>query len=94
MCVWLCERSIKIIPSKLVQYDRIALIREDKREELIADLKERLGLDVLSVEVGAVDFLRDMAVLKVYYRQGSNHPDTEVNDKLKLTNEDFKKVGE
>ena len=94
LCVWICARSIKVMPSKLVQYDRIALIHQDRKEELVADLKERTGLDVVRVEVGAIDFLRDMAVLKVYYRQDDKHPETELNEKLKLTNEDWRNVGE
>ena len=41
--------------------------------DLLKDLKDRLGLDIIDVEVGAVDFLRDTAMLKVYYgdRKGS-----------------------
>ena len=54
--------------SRLVCYDRIELIRPERREELIADLERRLGHKVLRVEVGNVDFLRDVAFLKVYYR--------------------------
>lgn len=54
--------------SKLVCYERIELIRPDRRAELIADLEQRLGHKVLRVDVGNVDFLRDVAYLKVYYR--------------------------
>ena len=53
--------------SRLVCYERIELIRPERRGELIADLEERLGHKVLRVDVGNVDFLRDVAVLKVYY---------------------------
>ena len=59
-------------------YDKIELISPDKREELIADLKKRTGLDITKVEVGAIDFLRDMTVLRVHYRStdsGSNSVD-------------------
>jgi len=94
LCVWICERSISVTPSKLVQYDRIALIHQDRREELVADLKERTGLNVVRVEVGAIDFLRDMAVLRVYYNKDNVHPDSELNEKLKLSNDDLRKVGE
>ena len=52
---------------KFVQYDKIELIPLERRAELIADLEERLGLKVLRVEVGAVDFLKDSAMLRVYY---------------------------
>ncbi len=54
--------------SRLVCYERIELIQPERREELIADLEKRLGHKVLRVEVGSVDFLRDVAFLKVYYR--------------------------
>ena len=39
----------------------------DKRDEMIADLEKRLGHKVNKVEVGHVDFLRDVAFVKVYY---------------------------
>jgi hypothetical protein len=53
--------------SKLVCYERIELIRPEHRKELIADLEHRLGHKVNRVEVGNVDFLRDVAFLKVFY---------------------------
>jgi len=65
--VWLCEKKLKVEPYKYVQYDRIELVKPERREDLLADLRERLGLDVYRVEMGGVDFLRDMAVLKVFY---------------------------
>ena len=55
------------INTKLVQYDRTDLIKANKKDELIADLKERTGLDITEVEVGHIDFLKDAAMLKVYY---------------------------
>ena len=53
---------------KLVQYDRIELIKPDRRAELLADLRERTGLDIVKVEIGGIDFLRDMSVVKIYYQ--------------------------
>ena len=61
--IWLCEHRLKLEPSKLVQYDRLELIKPDRSEDLKADLEMRLGLKVRKVEVGAIDMLRDMAVL-------------------------------
>ena len=62
------EGTLKVDASKLIQYDRIELIKPERRQELVADLRERTGLDVLNVEIGAIDFLRDMAMLRVYYK--------------------------
>ena len=39
----------------------------EKRDELIADLKERLGIDVIRVEIRRIDFLRDTANLRIFY---------------------------
>ena len=83
------ECMLKVSATKLVQYDRIELIKPERREELKADLEERLGVKVLKVEVGAVDFLRDMAVLRVSY-EGKNASD--INNKLKLKDTDYAHV--
>ena len=83
------ERLLKVDASKLVQYDRIELIKPERREELIADLEERLGLKVISVRVGAVDFLRDMAVLRIYY-EGNDCGD--VKNMLKIKNTEYASV--
>ena len=52
---------------KFVKYDNIDLIQPEHYEELKADLEKRLGLKINRVEVGAVDFLKDMAMLRVFY---------------------------
>lgn len=53
--------------TKTVVYDRIDLIKPERKEELKADLHDRLGLEILDVEVGGVDFLRDSTILRVHY---------------------------
>lgn len=55
------------VMSKLVQYDRIDLIVPEKRDEMIEDLTKRTGLKIKNVEIGHIDFLKDSAMLKVYY---------------------------
>ena len=69
LLIWTVEgrRLLRHISAKLVIYEKINLITPDKREEMIADLEERLGHKVNKVEVGHVDFLRDVAFVKVYY---------------------------
>ncbi len=87
VCVWVCEKSLKVVPCKLVQYDRIELIKPDKREELKEDLRKRTGLDVIKVEVGGIDMLRDMAVIKVYYR--NENGGTTIDGKVKIKQTEF-----
>ena len=75
--------------TKLVCYERIELIRPDRREELIADLENRLGHRVIKVDVGNVDFLRDVAFLKVHYTPAKDEvpmhePTMKINEKNAL----------
>lgn len=88
--IWLCEHRLKLEPSKLVQYDRLELIKPDRREDLKADLEMRLGLKVRKVEVGAIDMLRDMAVLRVYY--DADTVSNSVDEKMKLNRVDLVEV--
>lgn len=87
LCIWVCEHRLRQMPTKLVQYDRIDLIVPDRRDDLVADLRARLGLDVVHVEVGGVDFLRDMAVLKVYY--DGQKADEAIGRKVRLSHDDM-----
>ena len=53
--------------SKRIVYEKIELIRPDRRAELTADLEMRTGLKIKRVVVGKVDFMRDTANLRVFY---------------------------
>lgn len=86
LAVWLCEFHLKTCPTKLVQYDRIELIAPDRREELKADLEKRLGLKIVKVDVGSVDFLRDMAMLRISYEGEASA----VSQELKLSKDQLK----
>lgn len=72
--IWALEsnRWVKHVASKLVMYDNISLITPENEQALIEDLKKRTGLDILRVEVGAIDFSKDTAMVKVYYEPLSN----------------------
>ena len=88
VAVWFFEWRLKVLPSKIIQYDKIDLIKPECKAELIADLEQRLGLDIVQVEVGAVDFIRDMAMVKIRYR--GKRSDGDVADNLKLSKEQLK----
>ena len=73
--------------SKLICFERIELIRPERRKELIADLESRLGHKINRVEVGNVDFLRDVAFLKVYYTPAKGeHPTSDDTMKINEKN--------
>ncbi len=50
-----------------VQYENIENIKPQNREILLADLRERTGLNVHRVDIGKIDFLRDTVNVKMYY---------------------------
>ena len=68
--ILLCEMNLKVMQTKLIQYDRIELIKPEKHAELKADLEARTGLKIIKIDVGGVDFLKDSAVLRVTYEGG------------------------
>lgn len=70
---------IKHLSQRIVVYEKIDLIKPEKRTELIADLKSRTGLDIKSVEVGKVDFLRDIAWLTVHFPSENIKNEDELN---------------
>ena len=69
LACWLFESNLikNHISVKEVKYDNIRLIKAGKESELKADLEERLGLTIVKIETGAVDFLRDSAMLTISY---------------------------
>ena len=91
--IWICESKLLIshYSYKVIKYDNVNLITADRREELIADLEKRTGLKIEKVEVGSIDFLKDAAIVKMYYRSkdANNSVDTTLKapvDEYKLKN--------
>ena len=89
--IWVCESNIVIrhLSYKIIKYDNIALITPDKEAELIEDLKKRTGLDIVKVEVGGIDFLKDAAIIKMYYRP-TNNTTNSVDTMIKAPSDEFK----
>lgn len=60
---WLVKKEI----TKQLIYDKIELIHADKYQELLEDVKSRLGLPVHRIEINEVDFIKDCALITLYY---------------------------
>jgi len=52
---------------KSITYEKIENVKPENHEALIADLKERTGLDINRVQIGRIDFLRDTAKIIIFY---------------------------
>lgn len=68
---WVLERLwfVEHLATKVVVYDRIELLHEGRRAELIADLEQRTGVSIVNIEIGKVDLLRDTANIKIHFSQ-------------------------
>ncbi len=88
--IWICESKLLIshYSYKVIKYDNVNLITPDKRAELIADLEKRTGLKILKIEVGSIDFLKDAAIIKMYYK--SNSANNSVDTTLKTPVDEYK----
>jgi len=53
--------------SKIVRYEKIDMILPEKRAELISELRTRTGLNIHRVSINEIDFLKDIAIINVYY---------------------------
>lgn len=61
--IWLLKHESR----KNITFEKIELILPERKEELLADLRERTGLNITRVEIRNVDFLRDTANLRIFY---------------------------
>jgi hypothetical protein len=53
--------------TKSILYEKIDLIKPENEQNLIEDLKLRTGLNITSVKIEKVDFLRDTAQITIYH---------------------------
>lgn len=59
--------SLKQVVSKSIVYENIENIKPENYNLLKEDLENRTGLTINSVNVGSVDFLRDIATITIFY---------------------------
>lgn len=65
---WTNQESMKYI-----RYERIELVKPEFHEELLSDLRSRTGLLITRLEVGKIDFLRDIAEIRIFYKSNNGH---------------------
>jgi hypothetical protein len=62
--IWLLKHEL----SKTVIYEKIDLIKPERHQELMDDLKERTGIkNIKRIEIGKIDFLKDTCTLQIYF---------------------------
>ena len=61
--IWLLRHESR----RNIIYEKIELIKPENKEELLADLKERTGLNIVRYEIRRIDFLKDIANIRIFY---------------------------
>lgn len=61
--VWLLRHESQ----KIIIYERIDLIPTARRSEMLLDLETRTGIKINRIEIGKIDFLKDTAMVKIYF---------------------------
>lgn len=77
---WLLETNVlmKKELGKTIQYENIEMIKPENQEKLLDDLRTRTGLDVHRFSITKIDFLRDMAIIRIYYYDNKTNKDISV----------------
>lgn len=60
------EQSVKLI------YEKIENINLQSKDELLADMKNRTGIDIKRYQINKIDFLKDVADITIYFNANGN----------------------
>ena len=58
----------KLFIEQTINYEKIENIKPENHNELLSDLKERTGLDIHHFEIRRINFLRDTARIRIFYK--------------------------
>ena len=62
---------------KVIEYDKIGMVKPTNRKRLIQDLEERTGLKINRVKIEKIDFLHESARIILYYYDNENEMEEE-----------------
>jgi hypothetical protein len=66
--LWLLKHE----STKEITFEKVDMIRPEKREELKKELELRTGLKINRIDIGKIDYLRDTAKIMVHYYEDDN----------------------
>lgn len=62
--IWLLKHEL----TKTIIYEKIDLIKPEKHQDLMEDLKERTGIkNIKRIEIGKIDFLKDSCTIQIFF---------------------------
>jgi hypothetical protein len=66
--IWLLKHE----SSKIIEYEKVELIKPERRQELLSDLETRTGLKIDRIEIGRINFLRDTVRIRIHYMENDD----------------------
>lgn len=64
--------GLRNVSQKTLTYEHIEWVKPEHYPALLADLRARTGLDIIHCEIGKIDFLHDVAEIKITYNEPQN----------------------
>jgi hypothetical protein len=58
-----------LLASMNIDYEKIENVKPENHEALLADLKDRTGLNIQDFQFSRMNFLRDTVRIKIYYKE-------------------------
>ncbi|MFI3321982.1 MAG: DUF4956 domain-containing protein [Rikenellaceae bacterium] len=73
--LWLLEKYLSRTHegSMKIVYDNISNIHTTKYDELMQDIRKRTGFDVKHFEIQKIDYLKDIAIIIIYFTTDQNN---------------------
>ncbi len=53
--------------SKIIVYDSLDFINESQKQELVDELKRKMGIEIHRISVDNIDYLKDSCTITIYY---------------------------
>ena len=75
---YLLERTLLTVKhaKQQIVYDKLSLLHPDRRDELYADIEDRVGLSAERVKVAKIDLQKGIASITVYYQKTDDNGDS------------------
>ena len=71
---------VNLETSKTIIYEKIDNVKPENAQLLKEDLENRTGLKINKISIGKIDFLKDIAEIKIFYNESEESTDLLEND--------------
>nr|WP_319264888.1 DUF4956 domain-containing protein [uncultured Draconibacterium sp.] len=78
LTMWILEKILHLKQEicLIINYENIENINIQKKAELYADIQERTGIKIKRIEIEEINYLRDVAKIRVYHDINDNNGET------------------